>query len=138
VDIGRERVAVMATFSRSDDLRGAEFVGADLRGARFVGVDLSGVVMRGVDVAGAEIDGLWLSESGSLLVNGVDVIPFVEAELDRRFPGRAADEPVGPPAPGDRPLVPAHDPPRVAGGALVRPSTVRRAARARSGCPQDR
>ena len=42
----------MATFSRSDDLQGAEFVDADLRGARFVGADLSGVVMRGVDVDG--------------------------------------------------------------------------------------
>jgi uncharacterized protein YjbI with pentapeptide repeats len=41
----------MATFTRSDDLRGAEFVDTDLRGARFVGSDLSGVVMRGVDVA---------------------------------------------------------------------------------------
>jgi hypothetical protein len=25
---------------------------------------------------------------GSLIVNGVDVVPLVEAELDRRFPGR--------------------------------------------------
>jgi DinB superfamily/Pentapeptide repeats (8 copies) len=78
----------MATFTRSDDLRGAQFAGADLRGARFVGADLSGVVMRGVDVAAADIDAPWLGE-GSLLVNGVDVAPFVEAELDRRFPGRA-------------------------------------------------
>lgn len=80
----------MATFTRSDDLEGAEFVDADLRGARFVGADLSGVVMRGVDVAGLEIDAPWLSEDGNVLhVNGVDVVPLVEAELDRRFPGRA-------------------------------------------------
>jgi uncharacterized protein YjbI with pentapeptide repeats len=79
----------MATFTRSDDLRGAEFVDADLRGARFVGGDLSGVVMRGVEVAGADIDAPWLVHGGSFLVNGVDVIPFVEAELNRRFPGRA-------------------------------------------------
>ncbi len=79
----------MATFTRSD-LRKAVFVGADLRGARFVGADLSGVVMRGVDVAGAEIESPWLLEGGSALhVNGVDVTPFVEAELNRRFPGRA-------------------------------------------------
>ena len=51
----------MATFTRSDDLQGAEFVDADLRGARFVGADLSGVVMRGVDVSGADIDAPWLS-----------------------------------------------------------------------------
>jgi uncharacterized protein YjbI with pentapeptide repeats len=80
----------MAIFTRSDDLRGAEFVGADLRGASFVGADLSGVVMRAVDVHGAEIDSPWLFEGQSFLrVNGVDVIPLVEAELNRRFPGRS-------------------------------------------------
>jgi hypothetical protein len=80
----------MATFTRSDDLRGAEFVDADLRGPRFVGSDLSGVVMRGVDVQGADIDAPWLLDgAGALRVNGVDVAPFVETELNRRFPGRA-------------------------------------------------
>jgi hypothetical protein len=80
----------MATFTRSDDLRGAEFVDTDLRGARFVGSDLSGVVMRGVDVQGADIDAPWLLDGESALrVNGVDVVPFVEAELNRLFPGRA-------------------------------------------------
>lgn len=81
----------MATrFSGSDDLRGATFVGADLRGARFVGADLCGVVMRGVDVLGTDIDSPWLGEGDEpLLVNGVDVVGFVDAELDRRFPGRA-------------------------------------------------
>jgi hypothetical protein len=78
----------MPTFSRSDDLRGAEFVGTDLSGSRFVGADLAGVVMRGVDVLGADIDSPWLFEGGSVLVNGVDVVPLVEAELNRRFPGR--------------------------------------------------
>jgi len=80
----------MATFTRSDQLQGAEFVDADLRGARFVRADLSGVVMREVNVDGADIDAPWLSNGDSFLrVNGVDVIPLVEAELNRRFPGRA-------------------------------------------------
>jgi hypothetical protein len=80
----------MATFTQSDELRGAEFVDADLHGARFVRADLSGVVMRAVDVRGADIDAPWLFGGESFLrVNGVDVIPFVEAELNRRFPGRA-------------------------------------------------
>jgi hypothetical protein len=79
----------MATFTRSD-LQGAEFTGADLRGARFVGADLSDVVMRGVEMQRAEIDSPWLFEGdGFLRVNGVDVLPFVDAELNRRFPGRA-------------------------------------------------
>jgi hypothetical protein len=87
---GARQGEVMATFTSSDELQGAEFVDADLRGARFVGADLSGVVMRGVEVAGTEIDAPWLSDGDSFLrVNGVDVIPLVEAELNRRFPGRA-------------------------------------------------
>jgi hypothetical protein len=46
--------------------------------------------MRGVDVQGADIDAPWLFDGESFLrVNGVDVTPFVEAELNRRFPGRA-------------------------------------------------
>src|SRR6478609_1153627 len=84
----------MATFTRSDDLQGAQFVDADLRGARFVRSDLSGVIMRE-----AEIDAPWLSSGDSFLrINGVDVIPLVEAELNRRFPGRAerrAEDPDG-------------------------------------------
>jgi hypothetical protein len=84
----------MATFTRSDDLRGAEFFRTDLRDARFIGADLSGVVMRSVDVQKADIDSPWLFDGlfdgqGFLRVNGVDVIPLVEAELNRRFPGRA-------------------------------------------------
>jgi len=89
----------MSTFIPPEDLKGAEFVDTDLRGARFVRADLSGVVMRGVQVAGAEIDAPWLlSEAEPLLVNGVDVTPFVEAELNRRFPGREqqrAEDPSG-------------------------------------------
>src|ERR671916_3237791 len=91
---------VATTFTRSDDLQGAEFVDADLRGARFVGADLSGVVMRGVEVREADIDAPWLSNGQSFLrVNGVDVIPLVEAELNRRFPGRADRRGKGPPRP---------------------------------------
>ncbi len=80
----------MATFTRSDELRGAEFVHADLRGARFRRADLSGVVMRAVDVSGADIDDPFIFKGeSSLRVNDVDVIPLVEAEFNRRFPGRA-------------------------------------------------
>lgn len=83
----------------SDDAEPREFVRTSLRGARFVEVDLSGAVMRAVDVAGMEIDAPWLlGEGDALLVNGVDVAPYVDAELDRRFPGRAlrrADDPDG-------------------------------------------
>ncbi len=89
----------MTTFTGSDGLQGAEFVDASLRGARFVRADLSDVVMRAVDVQGADIDAPWLFDGDvSLHVNGVDVVPLVEAELNRRFPGRAdrrAEDPQG-------------------------------------------
>jgi hypothetical protein len=57
-----------------EDLTGAEFRECDLSGARLVGV-----VMQD-----AEIDGLVTN----LVVNGVEVMPYVEAELDRRHPVR--------------------------------------------------
>lgn len=89
----------MATSTESDQPEAERFVGRNLRGARFVGSDLSGVVMRGVDAAGADIDAPWLLDGESAFyVNGVDVVPFVEAELNRRFPGRdqkRADSPAG-------------------------------------------
>jgi len=80
----------MATFTGSDDLQGAEFLDVNLRGARFVDVDLTGAVMRGVQVEGADIDAPWLlGGNGSLVVNGVEVAPYVDDELNHRFPGRA-------------------------------------------------
>lgn len=57
-----------------EDLTGAEFRECDLSRARLVGV-----VMQG-----AEIDGLVTN----LVVNGVEVMSYVEAELDRRHPVR--------------------------------------------------
>ncbi|WP_413451869.1 DinB family protein [Georgenia phoenicis] len=72
-----------------EPLSGRTFRGRSLRGSRFVGCDLSGVVVRGSDVAGMEVDSPWLLEDGgTFLVNSVDVVPLVDAELDRRFPGR--------------------------------------------------
>ena len=89
----------MTTFSEPDDLSGATFTDVDLRGARFVRSDLSGVVMRAAELGGADLDAPWLLDGGStLLVNGVDVAPLVDAELDRRFPGREqrrAEDPDG-------------------------------------------
>ena len=50
---------------------------------------LDGVRMTGVEVPDLEIYG----ELGRLVVNGVDVVPLVEAELDRRMPERALMRP---------------------------------------------
>lgn len=77
----------MTTYSGTDEFAGATFLGASFKGATLRFSDVSGVTMRGVDVDGLDIDSHDLF-FGSLLVNGVDVVPFVEAELNRRFPGR--------------------------------------------------
>lgn len=79
----------MAPTDSSETSGPKEFVDADLRGARFTRVDLSDAVMRAVNLDGADLDAPWLLEGdGSLVINGVDVAPFVEAELNRRMPGR--------------------------------------------------
>lgn len=77
----------MGTFAGTDEFEGATFVEASFRGATLRFCDVTEVTMRGVDVDGLDIDShdLFL---GRLLVNGVDVVPLVEAELNRRFPGR--------------------------------------------------
>jgi uncharacterized protein YjbI with pentapeptide repeats len=74
------------------DLTGAEFRTVDITHARLRGVDLTGVVMRGVELVDARIDG----EIHNLLVNGVDVAPLVNAELDRQYPDRAKMRPTDP------------------------------------------
>jgi hypothetical protein len=64
-----------------------EFSDQDLSGARFVRCLLPGAVIRGSDVTGMEIDDPHIHE-GSLWVNGIDVAPLVQTELNRTFPGR--------------------------------------------------
>src|SRR5690606_17524785 len=83
-------VVAMRTFTGADDLEGARFTDVSLARARFTRASLAGVVMRAVDVSGADIDAPWLLDGEStFLVNGADVAPLVEAELNRRCPGRA-------------------------------------------------
>ena len=77
------------TESQPESLRGRTFRNRTLRESRFFGCDLGDVVVRGSDVAGMEIDSPWLLEGGGrLLVNGVDVVPLVDAQLNALFPGR--------------------------------------------------
>jgi len=78
-------------FDRAD-LRGALFRAADLSDAQFRGVDLSGAVLRGVELIGVDISG----DIENLTINGVDVGPLIEAELDRRYPNRAKMRPTDP------------------------------------------
>lgn len=90
-----------STFTRVS-LRGASFEKVHLTDATLHDVDLSrtrvraayldGVRMTGVEVPDLEIYG----ELVRLVVNGVDVVPLVEAELDRRMPERALMRPTDP------------------------------------------
>jgi uncharacterized damage-inducible protein DinB len=88
----------MAEFSGQDlsgsrfervDLSDSEFLSVAVRGARFRDVDFRHVVMRGTEWQDVDISG----EIEGLRVNGVDVGPLVEAELDRRYPDRSAMRP---------------------------------------------
>jgi hypothetical protein len=74
------------------DLSRSEFRASDFSDARFRAVELSHVVMRGVEMADVEIYG----ELQNVTINGVDIWPLVEAELDRRYPDRAAMRPTDP------------------------------------------
>jgi len=68
----------------TDVYRGQDFRVADLRGARFTDCDLTGVKI--VDGCLMDVDISGYVER--LLVNGVDVTEYVDAELDRRHPER--------------------------------------------------
>ena len=80
----------------------ADFFGEDLRGSRFEGVDLSGSQFRASDLTGARFRSVELvdvdirGEIVNLTINGVDIGPLVNAELDRRYPGRAKMRPTDP------------------------------------------
>ncbi|HEX2551936.1 MAG TPA: pentapeptide repeat-containing protein, partial [Nocardioidaceae bacterium] len=88
----------MTDFTR-EDLRGARFEDVYLTDARFHDVDLTHARFRLVDLTGVSIRGAVLvdvdisGEIENLRVNGIDVVPLVEAELNRRFPDRVKMRP---------------------------------------------
>src|ERR1700754_4455096 len=71
------------------DLRGATFHNVDLAGARFRDVAFHDGTMRGVELGRVTIDG----DSEDLVINGVDVGPLIDAELDRLDPDRVKMRP---------------------------------------------
>jgi uncharacterized protein YjbI with pentapeptide repeats len=70
-------------------LTGARFHQVDLTSARFHEVDLTGAMIRGSLLVNVDING----QIENLRVNGVDVVPLVEAELNRRYPDRVKMRP---------------------------------------------
>ena len=79
------RVNLAGSSFREAHLTDLDLRDVDLSGTRVRAAYLDGVRMTGVEVPDMEIYG----EVVRLLVNGVDVVPLVEAELNRRNPERA-------------------------------------------------
>lgn len=91
------------------DLSGARFRRVDLRGPSFEHVRLNGTRIRDTDLTGTDIRGSLFQDSRmrgvelvdvdiygelrNVTVNGVDIVPLVEAELNRRTPDRAKMHP---------------------------------------------
>lgn len=92
----------MAETFRERDLTGAEFHTVDLTGATFFRAYLNDVTFKNVDMRGTRIldadlfDVEITAEIRNLTINGVDVTDYVEAELDRRQPGREKMRPTDP------------------------------------------
>jgi len=94
---------------REQDLTGACFERVSLRGATFSQVSLNDAQMNAVDLTGVQIRGAVFNESRmrgvelvdveisgelqNVVVNGVDIAPLVDAELNRRMPERAKMRP---------------------------------------------
>ena len=91
------------------DLSGARFERVNLRNASFSQVQLNDARLRRVDLTGAEVKGAKLhhvklrgvelydvditGDLNTVIVNGVDIAPLIEAELNRRDPDRAKMSP---------------------------------------------
>jgi hypothetical protein len=94
----REQDLTRSTFERVS-LRGATFTQVYLNDANMHLVDFSGAQVRGglfygirmraVELVDVKIDG----ELHNVVVNGVDIAPLVDAELNRRMPERAKMRP---------------------------------------------
>lgn len=75
-------------------LTDASFEDVYLDGARFHDVVLRDATLRQVDLRGLRARDVWLedvditAEIGNLRINGIDVVPYIEAELDRLQPDR--------------------------------------------------
>ena len=84
---------------REQDLTGARFERVNLKGVRMRAVDLSGADIRGAAFHGARLRGVEMAnvqlygELENFVVNGVDIAPLVEAELNRRWPERTKMRP---------------------------------------------
>ncbi|GAB2585328.1 mycothiol transferase [Microlunatus antarcticus] len=80
-----EQRRMLGATSRAVDLTGAEFTYVDLDGATFRGANLRRVTISGSDLVDVTITA---GDLENVVINDVDVVPLVDAELDRRDPER--------------------------------------------------
>jgi hypothetical protein len=98
---GQGRVGGMTEFVQQD-LKGARFDDVYLTGATFHDVELDDatfrmVTMRRTQIRDAVLQDMVIdAELDNVVINGVDVAPLVEAELDRRQPDRVKMRPTDP------------------------------------------
>jgi hypothetical protein len=84
----------MAEFN-DENLTGSRFYEVDLTRSRFENIDFTEARFHNVYLTGAKIRGAWLEnvdidgEVRNVQINGIDIGPLIEAELDKRHPERA-------------------------------------------------
>jgi uncharacterized protein YjbI with pentapeptide repeats len=94
----RDQDLAGAAFERVN-LRGATFSHVSFDGAELRSVDLNDVTIRGAEFRRARLRGVELvdveinGEVENVVVNGVDIAPLIDAELNRRMPERAKMRP---------------------------------------------
>lgn len=92
-----ERTTLAGTRFERVDLSGTQLRSVDLVDARFRDVAMRGVVMHGVVMHGVELINVDIhGEIENVTINGVDIGPLVNAELNRRYPERAKMRPTDP------------------------------------------
>ncbi|MEU7895947.1 DinB family protein [Nonomuraea sp. NPDC049152] len=84
-----ERVSLRGATFTQVFLNDARMHAVDFTGARVRGAVFNGSRLRGVELVDVEISG----ELKNVVVNGVDIAPLVDAELNRRMPERARMRP---------------------------------------------
>jgi hypothetical protein len=100
VDDGEGHEPAVPHFARRR-MRGARFDGVDLSGAAFAHVDLDGATFRGasfrrVTISGSDLVDVMITAGDleNVMINDVEIVPLVDAELNRRDPDRALVHPV--------------------------------------------
>jgi len=87
-----QRVNLSGSAFERVDLSGAQFRSCDFAGSIFRGIEMRDVRVTGAELVDMEIDAYLVN----VVVNGVEIGPLIEAELDRRDPDRARMRPVDP------------------------------------------